>query len=29
MEYGKKDFKVGDLLKTKAGDIYILLRGGR
>lgn len=27
MEYGKKDFKVGDLLKTKAGDIYILLRG--
>lgn len=27
MEYGKKDFKVGDILKTKAGDIYILLRG--
>lgn len=27
MEYGKKDFRVGDVLKTKAGDLYILVRG--
>lgn len=27
MEYGKKDFRVGDVLKTKGGDLYILVRG--